>query len=601
VAEGWRPRPPRVLAALRASYRSRLTVSLMAFFLMPVLGFGVWSFARLTDDARRAGDLLVQQALRDAALAAGSAALETPSEGAREIVSLGRALDADLWLYRGARLVGASAPVLGELGLVDAFLDPAVFVRLGFEDEIDLTVAGVAAGRSLRVGYRVVRAGPPDQQAVLAAPRLLDDERVRRQQADLALSLILGTVAGVAAALLLAARVARGLERPVAALREAAEAVGRGAAPPPFPAEVPAEFTTVVTSFQRMAGDVRRSQAAIEEARERTARVLANVATGVIAVDAGLRVTLANPQAAQLLGTPLAPGDDLRGASGPDWAPVWDDVAVFLAGRPADIAEREFDVAGRRIRVQLAPLGPEPDGCVVALDDTTELSRAARVLAWGEMARQVAHEIKNPLTPIRLGIQHLQRTRGDQGDFERTFGETAARILVEIDRLDAIARAFSRFGAPGAERQPLEAVDLHALAREVVQLYSLGGEPSPAAVRFRVWGEGGAPALARRDEVKEVLVNLLENARQAGARTVAVRIEEDGTTLTVEDDGQGIPPEALGRVFEPRFSTTSSGAGLGLAIARRLVESWGGEIGITSEVGRGTRVWLRLRAGGAPG
>jgi signal transduction histidine kinase len=601
VAEGWRPRPLPVLATLRASYRSRITVSLMAFFVMPVLAFGLWSFARLTDDARRAGDLLVQQSLRDAALAAGSAALDAPSEGAQEIVNLGRGLDADLWLYRGPRLVGASAPVLGELGLVDAFLDPAVFARLGFEDELDLTIAGQAAGRSLRVGYRVVRAGPPDLQAVLAAPRLLDDERVRRQQTELALTLILGTIAGIAAALFLAARVARGLERPVSALREAAEAVGRGAAPPPFPAQVPAEFTTVVTSFQRMAGDVRRSQAAIEEARERTARVLANVATGVIAVDAGLRVTLANPQATQLLGTTLAPGHDLRRATGADWTPVWDEVAAFLAGRPAEIAEREFDVAGRRIRVQLAPLGPEPDGCVVAMDDTTELSRAARVLAWGEMARQVAHEIKNPLTPIRLGIQHLQRIRGSKGDFDRTFSETATRILAEIDRLDAIARAFSRFGAPAAQRPPLEAVDLHAVAREVVQLYALGTGPAPGAPRFQVTGGAGALALARRDEVKEVLVNLLENARQAGARTVTVRVEEDGTALAVEDDGRGIPPDALSQVFEPAFSTTSSGAGLGLAIARRLVESWNGAIGITSDVGRGTRVWLRLRAAGGTG
>jgi signal transduction histidine kinase len=596
VAEGWRPRPPRLLVALRTSYRSRLTVALMAFFGMPVVLFGIWSFTRLTDDARRAGDLLVRQALRDAALAAGSAALETPTAGAPEMVSLGRALDADLWLYRGPRLVGASAPVLGELGLVDALLDPAVFARLGFEDETDLTAPGTAAGRSLRVGYRVVRAGPPDQQTVLAAPRLLDDERVRRQQEDLALSLILGTVAGIAAALVLAARVARGLERPVSALREAAEAVGRGTAPPPFPARVPAEFTTVVSSFQRMAGDVRRSQAAIEEARERTARVLANVATGVIAVDAGLRVTLANPQAALLLGTPLAPGDDLLRTSGLDWAPVWDDVAGFLARRPADIAEREFDIAGRRIRVQLAPLGPDPDGCVVAIDDATELSRAARVLAWGEMARQVAHEIKNPLTPIRLGIQHLVRTRGAHDDSDRTFDETTTRILAEIDRLDAIARAFSRFGAPAAERVPLEVVDLHDVAREVVQLYAPGHEPSRGSPLVRVSGSPGARAMARRDEVKEVLVNLLENARQADARTVTVRVETDGAALAVEDDGRGIAPEVLPRVFEPAFSTTSSGAGLGLAIARRLVEGWGGEIGIASEPGRGTQVWVRLRA-----
>jgi nitrogen fixation/metabolism regulation signal transduction histidine kinase len=313
-------------------------------------------------------------------------------------------------------------------------------------------------------------------------------------------------------------------------------------------------------------------------------------------VDAGQRVTLANPQAAILLGTPLAPGDDLLRTSGLDWAPVWDDVAGFLARRPADIAEREFDIAGRRIRVQLAPLGPDPDGCVVAIDDTTEVSRAARVLAWGEMARQVAHEIKNPLTPIRLGIQHLVRTRGAHDDSDRTFDETTTRILAEIDRLDAIARAFSRFGAPAAERVPLEVVDLHDVAREVVQLYAPGHQPSRGSPLVRVSGSPGTRAMARRDEVKEVLVNLLENARQADARTVTVRVETDGAALAVEDDGRGIAPEVLPRVFEPAFSTTSSGAGLGLAIARRLVEGWGGEIGIASEPGRGTRVWVRLQA-----
>src|SRR6185437_12068082 len=150
------------------------------------------------------------------------------------------------------------------------------------------------------------------------------------------------------------------------------------------------------------------------------------------------------------------------------------------------------------------------------LDDATALTRAARVLAWGEMARQVAHEIKNPLTPIRLGIQHLQRVKrggaGGAANFETTLQETADRILVEIDRLDGIARAFSRFGAPAAEQLPLERVDLTAAAREVVQLYGLGsgrpGEAGRGATRFDVRAaEGGGAALARKDEVKEVLVN----------------------------------------------------------------------------------------------
>jgi nitrogen fixation/metabolism regulation signal transduction histidine kinase len=310
-------------------------------------------------------------------------------------------------------------------------------------------------------------------------------------------------------------------------------------------------------------------------------------------VDDHLRVTTANGRAAELVGRALEPGDALP-PEARAWVPVWDAVRDFLARGKDTIAEREFTIGASQIRVQVAPLGPEPRGCVVALDDTTALTRAARVLAWGEMARQVAHEIKNPLTPIRLGIQHLLRVSRTGEDFDATLHDTARRILSEIDRLDAIARAFSRFGSPGEDVVPLEPVDLYAAAREVVQLYTLGG-PARAA-RFEVVGETGAPVLARRDEVKEVLVNLLENARTAEARHVVVRVPADGPRVLVEDDGHGIPPEILPRVFEPAFSTTSSGSGLGLAIARRLVESWGGTIELTSAPGRGTTVTITFQA-----
>ncbi len=601
LVEGWRPRFPPVLAALRTSYRVRLAAALAGFVVLPLLLFAVWSFARLGDEARRAGDLLIRQTLRDAAATAGELGSDRPAAVARSMVELGNRLDADLWLYRDGVLAGTSAPVLGELGLVDPFLAPQAFVRLALEDELELATDGRTAGRPIRIGYRVVLAGPPQEQAILAAPQLLDDERVRQQQEDLALVLVLATIMGLVAAVYLAGLAARGLARPVAALREAAVAVGRGAPPAAFPPGAPREFEPVMSAFERMAADVRKSQAAIEEARRHTAQVLANVATGVIAVDEGLRVTLANPRAAELLGARLDPGDLLPRATPGEWLPVWNAVGEFLAARGDRIAEREFEVAGRQIRVQLAPLGPAPEGCVVALDDATALTRAARVLAWGEMARQVAHEIKNPLTPIRLGIQHLQRAREKPGtrEFDATLRETAARILAEIDRLDAIARAFSRFASPAEQALPLEPVDLGGAAREVVNLYALGA--AEAGTEFAVTGEAGAPALARRDEVKEVLVNLLENARNAGARRVTVRVDDGGRRLAVEDDGRGVPPEALPRVFDPAFSTTSSGSGLGLAIARRLVESWGGTIGLTSALGRGTTVTITFQAEPARG
>ena len=599
VAEGWRARLPALLTTLRTSYRAQLTSVLVAFFVLPVLGFAAWSFARLADEARRSGDLLIRQTLRDAYSGAQTVAQDPPDDIARSLAELGRRLDAELWLYRRGVLVATSSPALAELGLVDPFLAPPVF-RTTLEDELEATTDARTAGRRTRVGYLVVGPGPAGEQAVLAVPQLLDDERVRQQQEDLALALVLGTLIGLVAAIYLAGLAARRLAKPVAALREAAIAVGRGSEPPAFPPGTPREFEPVLSAFDRMVTDVRRSQAALEEARLRTARVLANVATGVIAVDDGLRVTMANPRASELVvggNETLVPGNVLPQATSPGWAPVWQAVAAFIAEHRDVIKELEFDVGGRQIRVQLALLGAAPDGCVIALDDATDLTRAARVLAWGEMARQVAHEIKNPLTPIRLGIQHLQRVRGkgQATTFDATLKETSERILEEIDRLDGIARAFSRFGAPhpsDAEQLPLEPVDLVATAREVVRLYDLGTAP-----RFEVRTGNGAPppALARKDEVKEVLVNLLENARNAEAKRVTVHVAASGRQLVVADDGRGIPAEALPRVFEPTFSTTSSGAGLGLAIARRLVESWGGVITLESDPGKGTRVTLTLQ------
>ncbi len=587
VVSGARPPRPR-WRSLSRSFRIRLAATLGAFFILPAVGFAAWSFTRLAEEVERSRDLLITQTLRDAAITAGGT-LSGGGPGVDErLRELSRRIDADLALYQGGRLVGTSTQVLEDLGVMPQLMDPEAFGALALEGEFEVTRDGSIPRLSERVGYRVVQPGVPAALGVLATPQLAEDASLAVRRLDLALVLLLATMVGVGAALAGAGRASRALSRPVAELRRSALALGKGDPMPARSGNPPLEFEPVFGAFERMAADVRSSQNALEDARKRTAAVLATVATGVVGLDPEGRVLIANPQAVDILGASLREGEPFLERLSSEWAPLALVVHRFLRD-PEAAPAAELEVGGRRLTLQLAPLGPDVRGVVIAINDVTDLSRAERVLAWGEMARQVAHEIKNPLTPMRLGMQHLRRVYRDRrGDFDRTLEETAERILAEIDRLDTIARAFSRFGAPAGDEQPLDRIDLSIAVGEVVQLYRLAEE----GCEVELVSEPLAFGAARADEVKEVVVNLLENARNAGAKRVEVRVAPG--EIRVSDDGSGIPPELLPRVFEPRFSTTTSGSGLGLAIVKRLVESWSGRIEVESAVGWGTTITVHV-------
>ena len=585
---GARPRPPR-WRRLARSFRIRLAATLAGFFILPAVGFAAWSFARLTDEAERSRDLLITQTLRDAVLTGGGS-LRGKTPAAERLVDLSRRIDADLALFRGGTLAGTSTPVLEDLGVMGQLMDPRAFETLALDGELQVTQDGSIPQLAERVGYRVVEPGPPSDIGVLATPQLADDASLGVRQLDLALVLLLATLAGVAAALAGAGIAARTLSRPVAELRRSALALGKGHPMPVHAERPPLEFEPVFGAFERMAADIRSSQSALEDARRRTDAVLATVATGVVGVDPQGKVLIANRQAVDILGAALQEGEPFLERLSEEWSPLAAAVRRFLEN-PDDNGAAEIEVGGRRLTLQLAWLGPDVRGVVIALNDVTDISRAERVLAWGEMARQVAHEIKNPLTPMRLGMQHLRRVyRERRAEFDGTLDETSARILAEIDRLDTIARAFSRFAAPADLSGTPDRIDLGMAVGEVVQLYQLAEEG--CEVRLEV--EPPAFGAARADEVKEVVVNLLENARNAGAKLVRVTV--GAGLIRVADDGAGIPAELLPRVFEPRFSTTTSGSGLGLAIVRRLIEGWGGRIEVESESGRGTVVTVQLPA-----
>jgi signal transduction histidine kinase len=581
VADGRAGRWLRLRRKRVRSYRTRLSVGLFLFFLVPAAAFAIWSWRQLFDDAQASRRLLVTETMR--AVQGGGRPDWLRAESQR--------LDTKLLLYQGGLLVDASDSLFAALAPMGTLMRPAVALEVGVAEEVSATRPEALPGATGMLGYRVLPAsvGP---NLVLAAPARVDDVLLDRRRRDLGVLVLFATALGAAAALWLSGLAARQLARPIGALRSAAHAVARGERDVGLAGNEATEFLPVFTAFRAMAEDLGASRAALEEAQRRTDAVLRTVASGVVAVDEGGRVILANPRAEQLLGGVPASGAAVTGMGAPAVAAR---LARFLrTQQEADGFEIERD--GRTLRGQLTRLAR--GGAVLTLDDVTELARAQRVLAWGEMARQVAHEIKNPLTPIRLGVQHLRRAHG-RSDFSTILEQNVTRILTEIDRLDEIARAFSRYGGAPEERPPAEPTDTASVVRDVVALETLG----ESHVQWDLTAEPDLPpALARGDELREVLLNVFENARLADAGIVRAAVRRGvtaagtpATVIEVTDDGSGIAAEVLPRIFEPHFSTRTSGSGLGLAISRRLVESWGGEVTIESELGRGTTVRVILR------
>ena len=571
---------------LLRSFRVRLSIALLAASTIPATLFALWSVQRLQVEDAQARDLLVRETLRGVAV----------STTATELRAASQRFDTPLFLYADGLLAATSDPVLDALSPVGRLLPPSIALALADgDDPVQGEVA--ALGRTpVRLGFRTA-ADASGVTFVLAAPARLDDRLLDRRRNDLAVFLLFAMTIGALVALWASGAGARELSEPIRALRARVLAVARGLPPAEATAPPPIEFVPVFRAFGRMTVDLAESRAELEAAQRRLEATLRNVASGVLALDADDRVTFANPRAEAILGGPIVPGAAAGEALGPALA------AHIAAARTATSEESaaEFDRDGRRLQLRVTRIGAAGRRLVLTIDDVTDVVRAERVLAWGEMARQVAHEIKNPLTPMRLGMQHLQRAHRDgRGDFSRILEANTARILAEIDRLDDLARTFSRYGVvPAAAPAPV-AVDAARVARDVVELERIGVEGiawTAAVPEVPLW------VAAQDRELREVLLNLLENARLAGATHVTLAATPEpggGATLQVTDDGEGIAPALLPRIFDPHFSTRSSGSGLGLAMARRLVEGWGGSIGAESTAGVGTTLTVRLPAPPVP-
>ncbi|HYO46026.1 MAG TPA: ATP-binding protein [Gemmatimonadota bacterium] len=597
------------------SFRVQLLLAFLAVAAVPLALYAVLGYratrAELEEGARTAAaDALTAASgllVGDAALTQGT----TPALDAR-LRGIAGILQQDLILHWRGRTVASSRPEIFASQLFADRMPGDVYVDL-FEVRQPVVFDETSLGdRSFLVAYSMLDQAEAPPGYSLATPLLIREDRVRVDLQRLGEGVFLLSAFSIGFLLVVGWWLARAMTRPLSALERGTRQIAAGhlgyRLPPPNRQD---EFGRLQRSFNAMGERLDGSQRALEREKSRVQAILSAVGAGVVALDAAGRVRLINDRAADLLDqAPEAVVDRTveelvrsDGAAAAFWREVEKQRARARRG-DRDLVlrqggeERHYHLVATR----LADAEGAAAGIVVAFEDITANVQSQRVLAWGEMARQVAHEIKNPLTPMKLSLQHLERVVEDRApDFERVFHANLELVLAEIERLERIAGNFARFGAPDpAGRGPFDALEA---ARETVALYAPGEEG--IEYRLETYGEP-RPLIGDPEGFRRVLVNLLQNARESvigrGAGEIEVWLDwerEPGWALvSVLDDGSGLPSEGLERLFEPSFSTKTRGTGLGLAITRRIVESWGGTIDWERREGGGTAMHVRLRAAG---
>jgi nitrogen fixation/metabolism regulation signal transduction histidine kinase len=493
-------------------------------------------------------------------------------------------------------------------------------------------------------GYLMITAAPipgagnPAQRFLLARQEVPHDvadlvnlwESFRGSYANLAtsrqglkylflLALTLVLLLAMFAAIFLAIRSAQRLMRPVRDLMEGTRAVGKGDFSMRLALPARDEMGWLVHSFNDMTRRLRRaseeasrSRALVEEERERLAVILAGLSTGVIVLDTARRLRLANAAADAILGAQLAQGTGLELSELQDESPRVQSFARALAAR--------LDPEGSEWQDEI-PLPPDhvlrcacallvdssgvAAGHVLVFDDITHLLRAQRDAAWGEVARRLAHEIKNPLTPIQLAAERMRRRLSDKlGGEEAELLERATHTIVQqVESLKGMVNAFSEYArAPDLK---LGAVDLNELVSEAVELHR--SHEARATIDLHL-DPALPPVQADRSRLHQVLNNLITNGLEATDGTPAGRIEvsthyEGGpgggkAVIMVADNGHGFDREMLARVFEPYVTGKPRGTGLGLAIVKKIAEEHGGSIEASNrpEGGAYVRVMLPVAA-----
>lgn len=493
---------------------------------------------------------------------------------------------------------------------------------------ISVQVVAPVSLMALSERLRVLQVIQPVPRQLAADAQEVEAARQGYQELDLSrlglkrlygISLTLALALALFSAFTLAFLLSERLAAPLRALARGTRAVARGDFTQVHAVASRDELGMLTQSFNRMTRQLADARGAADESHDKLLEanaylegVLSSVKAGVITLDHDLTVRIANPAAATIL-------DVERGALENQALAQWglgaadagedddglhrfaDEMAARFHATPTQPWQEQLELgtpAGNRVLLARgAPLSPgdSPD-YVLVLDDVTQLIQAQRDAAWGEVARRMAHEIKNPLTPIQLSAERLEAKLSDRLDpaGRETLARATATIVGQVAAMKSLVDAFAQYARlPSPKLEPL---DLNALVREVLALYEgtahiephLDADLPPVA---------GDPALLR-----QVLVNLVKNAQEALGETaepcirVSTTLEGERVALCVEDNGHGFADELKGRMFEPYATTKPKGTGLGLPVVKKIVEEHHGSIVVSNLEEGGAQVCVRVPA-----
>jgi len=417
----------------------------------------------------------------------------------------------------------------------------------------------------------------------------------------LTITLLMALFAAVALAFFLARRLAQ----PLLILAEGTRAVAAGDFTPRATVETRDEMGVLTHSFNQMTNqlsdarkETEKHREALESARGYLESVLANLSAGVLAFDQEFRLRAANKGATQILSDDLLRFEEVT-------LEHWPRQQIFAKAALQGFHEKgaewqqELELEGPQgtpktllVRGSTLPTG---GGYVVVFDDISQLLSAQRSAAWGEVARRLAHEIKNPLTPIQLSAERMQMKLTDKLEgADREMLERSTRTIVnQVESMKNMVNDFRDY----ARLPPpvLATVDLNELIREVLGLY----ESAKAKVESEL-ADSLAPVKADANQLRQVIHNLLANAQDALADVddgrVMIVTRQDGpqAVLVVADNGPGFPPSTLRKAFEPYVTTKAKGTGLGLAIVKKIVDEHHGEVQLSNREQGGAEVLIKL-------